>query len=225
MKKTVNLVIVLLVIACICACVSGITRVIESQTSDDPSVYLVLVNKKHPLPDDWESKVQIDRVQNSLGEELQIEHRTYENFLKLREALLREGVQVELDSVYRSVAEQQAIWDEWSADPELGEEYCQQYLAVPGFSEHHTGLAVDIFIMKNGEEIRDNDDMIADVEDFAKVHALLAEYGFILRYPQGKDDITGYAYEPWHLRYIDDTRIAREIQQNGLTLEEYLEKR
>ena len=193
------------------------------EDSNNSEVYLVLVNKTHPLPDNWESKVQIDRVFNSLGEELQIEHKTYEHYLELRDALLKEGVQIELDSVYRSVSEQQAIWDEWSADPELGEEYCKKYLAVPGFSEHHTGLAVDIFIMKNGQEIRDNDDMIADTEDFAKIHALLPQYGFILRYLKDKDSITGYAYEPWHLRYIDDVKLAEEISEKGLTLEEYLE--
>ena len=78
--------------------------------------------------------------------------------------------------------------------------------------------------MRNGEEIRDNDDMIADVEDFDKVHAKLAKYGFILRYLKDKDKVTGYAYEPWHLRYIDDTMTAKEIESKGLTLEEYLEK-
>lgn len=202
---------------------------IPTSTADtyDPSedaeyVYLVLVNKNHKLPAGWENEIQIDTVQNSLGEELQIEHKTYEQFLKLREALLKEGVQIELDSVYRSVEEQQEIWDAWSADPELGEDYCKKYLAVPGFSEHHTGLAVDIFIMKDGKEIRDNDDMIADTEDFKKVHALMPEYGFILRYPPGRDNITGYAYEPWHLRYVDSARIAKEITDKDITFEEYL---
>ena len=99
----------------------------------------------------------------------------------------------------------------------------QKNLAVPEFSEHHTGFAVDIFITKDGKEIRDNDDMIADVEDFEKVHKLLPEYGFILRCPLGKEDVTGYNYEPWHLRYLNSTKIAREITSKGLVFEEYLE--
>lgn len=185
----------------------------------------VLVNKENALPDNWEKSVKIINVRNSLGEELQIESRTYQQFLKLREALLQEGVQIELDSVYRSVAEQQEIWDEWSNDPELGPEYCKKYLAVPGYSEHHTGFAVDIFVMKDGKEIRDNDDMIADTEDFAKVHKLMPEYGFILRYPLGKEDITGYAYEPWHMRWIGDAVIAKKITDENITLEEYLRKK
>lgn len=191
---------------------------------DEPDIYLTLVNKQNELPDGWEDKIQLDTVKNSLGEELQIEHQTYEQYKKLREALLEQDVQIELDSVYRSVKEQQEIWDEWSADPDLGEDYCRQYLAVPGYSEHHTGLAVDIFVMKGDKQIRDNDEMIADVEDFAKVHALLPEYGFILRYPVGKDNITGYAYEPWHLRYVGNPKIAKEITDKGLTLEDYLKE-
>ena len=190
----------------------------------DPAVYLTLVNKQHELPSDWTEKITLDTVQNSLGEKVQIEHKTYEQYKKLREALLEAGVQIELDSVYRSVEEQQQIWDEWSADPELGVDYCKQYLAVPGYSEHHTGLAVDIFVIKDGKEIRDNDEMIADAEDFAKVHTLLPKFGFILRYPLDKDDITGYAYEPWHLRYVDNPEIAEEITSRGLTLEEYLDQ-
>lgn len=221
MKKSTNLLIVILLIIGMFFAFACLVK--WQENSNDSEVYLVLVNKTHPLPSNWESKVQIDQVYNSLGEELRIEHETFEQFLRLRDALLKEGVQVELDSVYRSVSEQQAIWDEWSADPELGEEYCKKYLAVPGYSEHHTGLAVDIFIMKNGQEIRDNDEMIADTEDFAKIHALLPQYGFILRYPKNKDDITGYAYEPWHLRFINDVNLAKEISENGLTFEEYLE--
>ena len=66
--------------------------------------------------------------------------------------------------------------------------------------------------------------MIKEREIFAKIHEKLADYGFILRYPEGKDDITGYGYEPWHFRYIKDKKIAKEIMSNNLTYEEYLEK-
>ncbi len=66
--------------------------------------------------------------------------------------------------------------------------------------------------------------MTAEKEIFAKVHAKLAKYGFILRYPVGKEDVTGYGAEVWHLRYIDDPDTAQEIMDNGLTIEEYLQK-
>ena len=200
-----------------------------SDASDDlnemgeKNPYLVLVNKEHRLPDDWTDEIRLDIVGNALGEKSRIEHETCAAFITLREELTAQGIQIELDSAYRSVEEQQEIWDDWSADPELGEEYCKKYLAVPGFSEHHTGLAVDIFLMKDGEIIRENDDMIADEEDFAVIHGLLPKYGFILRYPKGKEDVTGYSYEPWHLRYVGDAEIAKAITDKGITLEEYLE--
>jgi len=200
----------------------GYCEASETKKIDTTNIYLTLVNKTHRLPDDWENTVQIETVTNSLDEEYLIEHDTYTKYLELRDALLEKNVQIELDSVYRTVEEQQEIWDAWSNDPELGEEYCKKYLAVPGFSEHHTGLAVDIFIMKDNIAIRDNDDMIADTEDFAIIHALLPQYGFILRYPEGKEIITGYAYEPWHLRYVGDVDTATTITEQNLTLEEYL---
>ena len=101
MKKFITVALMVLVVLSLAAC-----------SSNDSLDYLVLVNKTHQLPDDWEDNLKLDTVQNSLGEELRIEHKTYEQFTKLREALLDEGVQIELDSVYRSVAEQQELWDE-----------------------------------------------------------------------------------------------------------------
>ena len=70
--------------------------------------------------------------------------------------------------------------------------------------------------------IYENEDMIAEPEIFAKIHEKLADYWFILRYPDWKDDITWYSYEPRHLRYIWDVNVAKEIMDNWLTLEEYL---
>lgn len=191
-------------------------------TSQEDNIYLVLVNKEHQLPEGWLEKIQLEETNNCYGEFFQVEQEALNAFILLHASLLKEGVDIELDSTYRSPEEQQAIWDDWSADPELGEEYCKQYLAVPGYSEHHTGLAIDVFLYKDSQAIRDNEDLLKEKEDFAKVHAKLADYGFILRYPEGKEDITGYAYEPWHFRYVRTPQIAKEIMENNLTLEEYL---
>ena len=65
--------------------------------------------------------------------------------------------------------------------------------------------------------------MIKEREIFSKVHQKLTKYGFILRYPEGKDDITGYSYEPWHFRYVGE-KDAKKISEKNLTLEEYLNK-
>ena len=133
--------------------------------------------------------------------------------------MLSEGIDIELDSTYRSVQRQEELWAEF--EEKYGLEYCQKYVAVPGYSEHHTGLAIDVCLIKDGEVIDDNDAMIAETEIFAKVHEKLADYGFILRYPEGREDVTGYSYEPWHFRYVGE-EAAKEITEQGITLEEYL---
>ena len=186
--------------------------------------YLVLVNKQTKLPDNWEDIVELADAKDAWGDDVKVEKEALKEFYELQKELEEEGVYIELDSIYRSVAEQQDLWDRWSADPEKGPEYVKKYVAVPGYSEHHTGLAIDVCLKKNGEIIADNDDMIAEKVIFAKVHAKLADYGFILRYPKGKEDITGYSYEPWHFRYVGSKEIAKEIMDNDLTLEEYLKK-
>lgn len=199
--------------------VSGCSKKVNSGKYD----YLVLVNKYSKLPDDWEKNVELVDAKNAWDEDVKIEKETYENYKKLKKSLEDEGITIELDSIYRSVKEQQELWDDWSNDPEKGIEYVKKYVAVPGYSEHHTGLAVDICLKKDGKLIDDNDDMIAEKEIFSKIHEKLADYGFILRYLDGRDDITGYAYEPWHLRYVGDKKIAKEIMDKDITFEEYLE--
>ena len=187
---------------------------------EDGINYLQLVNKAHKLPDDWESTVVLKEADNAYGETYKVEQKALKNFLLLREELREEGIYIELDSTTRSVAEQQKLWDDWTI--EYGEDYVKKYVAVPGYSEHHTGLAIDICLVKDGKRIDDNDEMIAEREIFSKIHSKLAKYGFILRYLEGKEDITGYGYEPWHFRYIDDPALAQQIMDSGVTLEEYL---
>lgn len=198
-----------------------LTHLAASETS---TLYLILVNRDNKLPDDWTEHVSFEVGKNSLGELYIIEQQALRDFNLLRAKLNEtENFKIELDSVYRSLGEQQDIWDFWSADPEKGPEYCKQYLAPVGCSEHHTGLAIDIFLIRNnGEILRENEEMLADKEDFAKIHQIIANFGFILRYPEGKESITGYSYKPWHLRYVGSPKIAKEIMEKGITLEEYL---
>lgn len=195
----------------------GIGQDVQNEKYD----YLVLVNKQHKLPADWEENVELVEVKNAFDEDIKVEKEAYEKYLQLRDDLLNEWVDIELDSVYRSVSRQEELWKEF--EEEYGIDYTKKYVAVPGYSEHHTALAIDICIKKDWELIYENDDMIAEKEIFAKVHEKLADYGFILRYLDGKDDITWYGYEPWHLRYIWDVKVAKEIMSKWLTLEEYLE--
>ena len=185
--------------------------------------YLVLVNKYSKLPDNWEKSVELVSAKNAWNEDVKLEKETYKQYKKLEKELKKDGVIIVLDSIYRSVKEQQDLWDRWSKDPEKGIEYAKKYAAVPGYSEHHTGLAVDIVIKKDGKLIEENEDMIKEREIFKKIHKKLSKYGFILRYLEGRDDITGYTYEPWHLRYVGSAKIAKEIMDKDITFEEYLE--
>ena len=182
--------------------------------------YLVLVNKQHKLPDDWEEKVILDPAIDAWGDEVLVEHKALQAYNALKDALLIEGIDIQLDSIYRSVAYQEELYARF--EKEYGKEYAATYVATPGFSEHHTGLAIDICIRKDGELIYENDAMIEEKAIFSRIHDRLHEYGFILRYMEGKEDITGYGYEPWHLRYIDNVEIATKIYQEGIVLEEYL---
>ena len=102
-------------------------------------------------------------------------------------------------------------------------QYVKDYVATPGFSEHHTGLAIDICLLIGDRIVNQRNDLFNNKEIFAKIHKSLANFGFILRYPEGKEKVTGYKYEPWHIRFVGK-EVAKEIYHQGLTLEEYLEK-
>lgn len=184
------------------------------------SDYLVLVNRENKLPDNWEDLVELVEIKNGFGKIIKIEKETLEKFNELKNDLLKEGVDIELDSVYRSLSIQKELFETYKE--KYWVEYANQY-APPGYSEHHTWLAVDVFIKKeNGEIISENHEMIVECGIFEKVHKKLGDYWFILRYLDWKDKITWFSYEPWHLRYIWDINIAKEIYEKNLTLEEYL---
>ena len=224
-KKLLGLLLIGVIMVGFTAC-GGKKEEKEKEKEEAKYDYLVLVNKQNKLPEDWEEKVELVDTKNAWNDDIKVEKKAFEKYQELAADLKKnDGITIELDSAYRSVAAQQELWDTWSADPDKGPEYVQKYVAVPGYSEHHTGLAIDI-VLDFGEVegiVSDNEAMLQNTEAFAKIHAKLAKYGFILRYLEGKDEITGYSYEPWHLRYINDPEIAEEIMSKGLTLEEYLE--
>ena len=225
MKKTL-LGILVLALALVGFTACGKKKEEEKKETEKPKTnYLVLVNKENKLPDNWEDTIELVSDKDAWGDEVKVEKEALAEFKKLQAELKNEGIEIELDSIYRSVAEQQDLWDRWSADPEKGPEYVKKYVAVPGYSEHHTGLAIDVCLKIKGEIVADNDEMIKQKKIWKTVHPKLADYGFILRYPDGKKDITGYAYEPWHFRYVGSKEIAHEIMDNDLTFEEYLESK
>ena len=192
----------------------------EAAESAEAINYLALVNKLNPLPDGWEDALETVHMTNSIGDDVEVEKKAYDAYLKLKEDLEKEGIFVDLDSARRSVSEQQRIMDDFTA--KYGADYALKTVATPGYSEHHTGLALDLYLIIDGVDVVENEDMIRYPEIWQVIHSRLADHGFILRYLEGKEHITGYGYEPWHIRYVDDVDIAKEIMNSGVTLEGWL---
>ena len=182
---------------------------LEEYLGKDPASvdYLVLVNKEHALPENWEDDIELTYMVNNYDEKIGVERITYEAYLKLKDAILEDGVHTDINTAYRSVQDQKELASEFLV--KYGADYVKNYVAEPGFSEHHTGLAIDLYL--------------ESVDAWAKIEARLPEFGFILRYPLGKESITGYSYEPWHIRYVGKDAAA-EIMSEGITLEEYTER-
>lgn len=114
-------------------------------------------------------------------------------------------------SGYRSYQYQTQLYNNYVN--QHGEEEANTFSAKPGFSEHQTGLTFDLKDF-NGQ-------LVEDPITSQWIKENCAKYGFILRYPEGKEDITGYIYEPWHLRYVGE-EVANQIMNNNTTLEQYL---
>ena len=196
---------------------------LSAESADSSGIdYLALVNKLNPLPDGWEEALETVHITNSVGDDVEVEAEAYAAYELLRADLLEnDGIEIELDSARRSVAAQQDIMDRFIE--KYGADYAAKTVAQPGYSEHHTGLALDLYFRLDGEDVYYNEDMVQYPEIWEKIHGKLADYGFILRYLKGKEHITGYGYEPWHIRYVGSPEIAREIMSRpGMTLEVWL---
>ena len=135
---------------------------------------------------------------------------------KLFKKAKKEKVELYAVSGYRSYKRQNAIFkDNLKKDGEKA----NRYSARPGQSEHQTGLAIDITCREVDFLLSDE---FIDTREYEWIYNNAYEFGFIERYPMGKEDITGYDFEPWHLRYVGE-KIAKVIMLNKITLEEYLE--
>ncbi|MDD6224631.1 MAG: M15 family metallopeptidase [bacterium] len=188
--------------------------------------YLVLVNKCHRYREhDFEYRKLIETIDIE-GNPLYLEKHTYEHFLRFKNRLDKEGIYVSLTSGYRSLEEQRKTIEELAqvyTDPDV----LYQKVSPVGTSEHHTGLALDLTVSSK-EEYQNrlstyytNDELDEREKKYQRIADISGEYGFILRYPKGKEKITGYAYEPWHFRYVGK-KVASFIMKHRLTLEEYL---
>ena len=177
--------------------------------------YLILVNKTNKCPKDLNFNI-VD-VNSRYAQKRYAEEKTFNAFKDFQKYALKYSYDIEIESGYRSIEHQQKVFN--NCVNQKGLEYAQKYVASPGYSEHHTGLALDICLLKNDKFIIEHN-LPEDFKLFLQNNAHL--FGFIIRYPKDKESITGYNYEPWHIRYVGS--IAKEIYENKLTLEEYLNK-
>ena len=127
-----------------------------------------------------------------------------------------QGINIKAIASYRSYSYQKNLYD-YYANTE-GKEYADKYYARPGQSEHNSALAVDVTL--NNENFNE----IENSEDYDWLINNIANYGFILRYPKDKVEITGYQYESWHLRYVG-VEAAQEMTKQNLTLDEYIARK
>ncbi|ETI68579.1 M15 family metallopeptidase [Neobacillus vireti] len=185
----------------------------------NPEIIPVLVNKLNKLPDHYKPtdliypdipftfKEKIEKRKMRAAAAAAIE--------KLFAGANQEGVKLLGVSAYRSHEVQTSLFNHYVKSD--GYEAAKRYSAVPGTSEHETGLAIDV---TGGDGKCAAEECFEGTEAASWLENHAAEYGFIIRYPKGRDAITGYQYEPWHLRYVGKA-IAQEIMSRGITLEEY----
>lgn len=179
--------------------------------------YTTLVNKQNKFKESFLNKINLVKTTDVDNKEVFLEEETYKAYIELKEYLKDKNIDIGITSAYRTIDYQKSLYDKFPE--ENNQEYVDNYVALPGYSEHHTALAIDIGININGEYIDDITDKTNDI--YEEIHKHLYKFGFILRYPKNKENITGYQHEPWHIRYVGKLP-ARIMYQEDLTLEEYL---
>lgn len=177
-----------------------------------------LINKERALPANYAPSDLVDlEVPTVLSnpEINQLRHEASAALSALFEEASSEGYTLRARSGYRSYATQNALFQ--SSVDRNGLEHANKYSARPGHSEHQTGLAIDITASSVNNQLSES---FGGTPEGIWVAENAHQFGFIIRYPKGKEDITGYNYEPWHLRYVG-VELATEIYLSGLTMEEY----
>lgn len=156
---------------------------------------ILIVNKNISLPPNY-----------NLGEDIV----AMTAFANMRNEALKEDFDLKIQSGFRPYERQEIIYNEYVE--ECGEENTNTFSAKPGHSEHQTGLAFDVGIVN---------DSYADMPESKWIEKNAHRFGFIIRYPKGKEGITGYKYEPWHIRYVGIVH-ANNMYYSGKCLEEYV---
>ncbi len=185
----------------------------------DPASLTVFVNKEYGLPEDYIPSDLIEpdiKFYFSYFDEKRLLRSDAANALeKLVAAAEKKDLEIVGVSGYRSFYRQKAIYTKNVRT--MGKERTDMYSAVPGYSEHQTGWAIDLSCASVHYDLEEE---FADTSEGKWLAKNCYKYGFIIRYPKGKESLTGYAYEPWHVRYVG-VKLATFLHINNMTLEEY----
>mgnify|MGYP000995636074 CR=1 FL=1 len=169
---------------------------------------MVLVNHTNKMPDDYTFETKECGSKTAVNKTLQTV--ACDAFLSMQKAAAAQGLNIYISSGYRSYSRQQTLYNNYVKSD--GKALADTYSSRPGYSEHQTGLCFDLNTI---------DDSFGNTKESAWLEQHAQEYGFIIRFPKGKDAQTGYQYEPWHLRYLG-IDMATKVYNSGLSLEEYL---
>ncbi len=156
---------------------------------------IMIANKSYPLPESYDPGLLPE---------------TEKAFNKMAEAAAQDGIYLFISSGYRSHFTQAQIYQEYVERD--GKKAADTYSSRAGYSEHQTGYTIDV---------NDPSDAFRGTPEAKWLAEHCSDYGFIIRYPEGKEDKTGYEYEPWHIRYLGK-KLAKKVEASGLCLEEYL---
>lgn len=185
-------------------------------TITNPSNLLTLVKKGFYLPEDYEPELVDPEIPVAPDcQNPKMTKETSDALTKMYKSAKQEGLELVVNSAYRSYQTQVETMADFVA--RYNTQYANEYVAQPGASEHQTGLGVDLTSQSVVEGKRIT---FGDTEEYRWVIKNCARFGFIIRFEDGTDGITGIAHEPWHLRYVGED-VAKEIQKNGWTFEEY----
>lgn len=182
---------------------------------NNPNDTLVLVNKNNILPEDYIPNNLVLLSTSYSYENKYLVEEAKINFENLSRDAFTLGYKIIAVSTYRSFAYQKKLYEDYIKEYDF--EYAELASARPGHSEHQTGLAVDVMGSNNDYNL------FEEAIEFEWMKSNAHKYGFILRYPKNKTNITGFKYEPWHYRYVGEN-VSKHIFDNNLTLEEYLKK-
>lgn len=196
---------------------SAESNAFEDVSPDDWN--LILVNKQHPIPEGYEFTL------GTITGSLQCDARIIPDLMNMLKKAREDNISLVICSPYRSEERQIMLFDrKINRYMSVGYSYMESYklasqvVTLPGSSEHQLGLSLDIYT----NSYMSLDEGFGDTKAGIWLQNHCAEFGFILRYPKGKEMYTGIDYEPWHFRYVGKTA-AKEIMGQGISLEEYID--